>query len=44
MEDVVKNELGRRSVHGNNSEESIVEWPISNKEIGMSDTKEKAIQ
>ena len=43
MEDAAKNELGHRSLHDNNSKESIVESPISNKEIGTSDTKEDVI-
>lgn len=43
MEDAAKNELGHRSLHDNNSKESIVESPMSNKEIGMSDTKEDVI-
>lgn len=43
MEDAAKKKLGCRSLHDNNSKESIVESPISNKEIGMLDTKEDAI-
>lgn len=43
MEDAAKKKLGCRSLHDNNSKKSIVESPISNKEIGMLDTKEDAI-
>src|SRR6266702_6281867 len=43
MEDAAKKELECRSLHDKNSKESIVEPPISNEEIGMSDTKEDTI-